>query len=308
MLNRRILRIKAFKELFAIEMLPEKSLSAARKELDASLESTRDLYLFMLSSVCAITSAAREKFNQLQLKINKTEEEKHPNLKFIENSLAPLLEEDVDFQKLLKKKGLSWGAYDLIIKKIYASMQTRDYFAEYMADPERSLCADCRLFIHVFEEEFVDREDLETALEDLSIYWNDDLAYALTWCCRSVESLAKGSAWSLPPLYLSDMRKGMEDDDVFVHKLLNESYANYDKFSSIISESVANWDRDRLVGTDIALIVTALSEIVSFSDIPVNVSINEYVEIAKYYGTPKSSTFVNGILDTLSKKVEFQKK
>lgn len=289
-------------------MLPDKSLSAARKELDLSIESTRDLYLFMLSSVCAITAAAREKFNQLQKKINKTEEEKHPNLKFIENSLAPLLEEDVDFCKLLKKKGLSWGAYDLIIKKIYASMQTKDYFAAYMAAPERSLSDDCRLFIHVFEEEFVDREDLATALEDLSIYWNDDLAYALTWCCKTAESLGKGAAWSLPPLYLSDMRKGMDDDNAFVHKLLNESYANYDKFSAIISESVPNWDKDRLVGTDIALIVTALSEIVSFSDIPVNVSINEYVEISKYYGTPKSSTFVNGLLDTLSKKVEFKKK
>lgn len=308
MLNRRILRIKAFKELFAIEMLPDKSLALARKELDQSLESTRDLYLFMLSSVCAITKVANEKFNQLQKKINKTDAERNPNLKFLENSLAPVLESDVDFQKLLKKKGLSWGAYDLIVKKIYASMQTREYFAAYMADPERSLAADCRLFVHVFEEEFVDREDLETALEDLSIYWNDDLAYALTWCCKTVESLAKGAAWSLPPLYLSDIRKGMADDDAFVHKLLNESYANYDKFSAVISESVPNWDKDRLVGTDIALIVTALSEIVSFSDIPVNVSINEYVEIAKYYGTPKSSTFVNGILDTLSKKVEFKKK
>lgn len=307
MLNRRILRIKAFKELFAIEMLSGKSLADAIKELDLSLESTRDLYLFMLSSVSALTAVANDRFAQLQKKINKTDEEKNPNLKFAHNALSPLLDSDPDFQKIIKKKGYDWGAYDLILKKVYASMQTKDYFAAYLADPECSLKADCKLFIKVFEEEFVDREDLELALEDLSIYWNDDLAYSLTCCCRTLESIADGKPWSLPELFLSDTNKAMEDDREFVHKLFSFAYADFDKFSAAISDSVPNWDKDRLVGTDIAIIVTALAEIVHFRNIPVNVSINEYVEISKYYGTPKSSIFVNGILDTLSKKVEFKK-
>ncbi|MCQ2158177.1 MAG: hypothetical protein MJY53_07285, partial [Bacteroidales bacterium] len=124
MLNRRILRIKAFKELFAIEMLSGKSLADAIKELDLSLESTRDLYLFMLSSVSALTAVANDRFAQLQKKINKTDEEKNPNLKFAHNALSPLLDSDPDFQKIIKKKGYDWGAYDLILKKVYASMQT----------------------------------------------------------------------------------------------------------------------------------------------------------------------------------------
>lgn len=307
MLNRRILRIKAFKELFAIEMLPDKSLASASKELDAAMESTRDLYLFMLASVSALTRVAQERFAQLQKKVNKTEEEKSPNLKFANNALAPLFDNDPDFSKLLKKKGFDWGAYDLILKKIYASVQTKDYYREYMSDSVASLRDDCRLFSHIFEEEFVDREDMEKALEDLSIYWNDDLAYSLTWCCKTMDSLAAGKPWSLPPLFLSDMKNDLDDDNAFVHKLLREAYANYDKFSAEISASVPNWDKDRLVGTDIALIVTALAEIVSFPEIPLKVSINEYVEISKYYGTPKSSVFVNGILDAMSRKVEFKK-
>lgn len=309
MLNRRILRIKAFKELFAIEMSQGCSLAMAQKELDASLESTRDLYLFMLAGIAPLTAVAQDRINQLSKKINKTEEEKNPNLKFVNNSLAPLLSQDPDFQKIVKKRGLdNWGAFDLILRKVYASIQTKDYFKEYMSAPGSSLKEDCKLFCRIFEEEFVDREDFETALEDMSLYWNDDLAYSLTCCCKTLEQLGKGAAWSLPKLYLSDTSRNMDDDNAFVHKLLQEAFMNYEKYYEAVSTAVPNWDSDRLVGTDIAIIITALAEIVYFPEIPLKVSMNEYVEISKYYGTPKSSVFVNGILDTLSKKVEFQKK
>lgn len=307
MLNRRILRIKCFKELFAIEMLPNPTLAKASKELDTALESTRDLYLFMLDSVCALTAVARQRMEQLSRKINKTEDEKNPNLKFVNNNLSVFFESEPSFQKILKKKGLSWGAYDLILQKIYASIQSKDYFAEYMADPQSSLAADCKLFARIFEDEFVGREDLELALEDLNIYWNDDLPYALTCCCKALETIGKTGRWAMPELFLSNGRSDMADDKAYVHTLLKHAVGNYPEYYAAISEAVPNWDKDRLVGTDIAIIVTALSEIVAFPDIPLNVTINEYVEISKYFGTPKSSIFVNGILDSLSKKVEFQK-
>ena len=309
MLNRRILRIKAFKELFAIEMSKDKSLAIAQKELDAALESTRDLYLFMLASIVPLTNVAKDRIAQTSRKINKTEQEKNPNFKFAENALAVLFDQDPDFNKIVKKRGLdNWGAYDLILRKIYASIQTKEYFLNYMASAERSLKEDCRLFIRIFEEEFVDREDFDVTLEDMNLYWNDDLADSLTCCCKTLESIAKGAQWSLPDLYLSDASKAMDDDNAFVHKLLQEAYLNYDKYFEAITSAVPNWDSDRLVGTDIAIIVTALAEIVYFPNIPLKVSINEYVEISKYYGSPRSSVFVNGVLDTLSKKVEFQKR
>lgn len=309
MLNRRILRIKAFKELFAIEMSQEKSLASAQKELDAALESTRNLYLFMLASISPLTAVAQDRINQIQKKINKTEEERNPNLKFVNNRLAKMFDADPDFQKVVKKKGLdNWGAFDLILRKIFASIQTKEYYARYMASAESSLKEDCELFIRIFEEEFVDREDFEVALEDMSLYWNDDLAYSLSYCCKTLETLGKGGSWRMPELYLSDTKSSMEDDNLFVHRLLQQAYTNYDAYYQAIASTVPNWDSDRLVGTDIALIITALAEIVYFPNIPVNVSINEYVEISKYYGTAKSSVFVNGILDNLSKREEFRKK
>ena len=305
MLNRRILRIKAFKVLYGSVLSDEKSLSLAQTQLEQSCEAARDLYTYMLSIVSPLTKVAREKIEAAQKKFNQTEEERNPNMKFVENRLAQLLDADVDFQKLLNKKKYSWAAYDLMLKKVMASVASKEYFAEYMASPERSLKEDCKLFTKIFEEEFVDSEELEMILEDKSIHWNDDLAYALTWCCRTFKSLAEGESWKQLPLYQSEMMEGsdVESDKLFVSRLLQHSFAGYEKYSAMVAESVAGWEKERLFSTDVILIVMGLAEAVNFPTIPVKVTINEYVELAKFYGTPKSRGFVNGLLDRLVQKL-----
>lgn len=305
MLNRRILRIKAFKVLYSSVMAGNMSLADAESELDASCEATRDLYLFMLGIVSPLTEVAKERIDAARNKFNPTEDEKNPNMKFADNALAKLLDSDPDFTRIYKKKKFSWEQYDLFLKKIYSSVISRQYYADYMASETRSLEEDCRLFIKIFENEFVDSTDLEMILEDMSIYWNDDLAYSLTFVCRTLESLAKGERWSLPPLYMSDMMKNpeLESDKLFVRRLLRSAFAGYQKYSAMVSESVSNWDKERIVTTDMVLIVLGLAEAVTFPTIPVKVTINEYVEISKFYGTPKSRIFVNGLLDRLIQKL-----
>ena len=301
MLNRRILRIKVFKTLYSCELRGNSSLAEAEAQLEASCEATRDLYLFMLGIVSPLTKVAAEKIEAARKKFNPTEEERNPNMKFAENALAPLLENDPDFQKLFKKRKFSWDQYDLFLKRLYNSISSKEYFSKYMQSGTSSLKEDCRLFIRIFEEEFVENEDLEGILEGMSIYWGEDLPYSLTYVCRSLETLGKGVRWSLPPLYLSDMKKGegIEDDRLFARNLLRAAYLNYRKYYDLISESVTNWDNDRIVATDMSIIVTGIAEAVAFPTIPVKVTINEYVEISKYFGTPKSKIFVNGILDKL---------
>ena len=212
-----------------------------------------------------------------------------------------LLDADEDFQKVFKKKKFDWGQYDLFLKKVMTSVASKGYYAEYMASPERSLKEDCKLFTKIFEEEFVDSEELEKILEDKSLYWNDDLAYSLTWCCKTLKNLAKGESWSLIPLYQSELLKGegVESDKYFVRKLLLASFTGYEKYSSMVAESVTGWEKERLFSTDVVLIVMGLAEAVTFPTIPVKVTMNEYVEISKFYGTPKSRSFVNGLLDNL---------
>ena len=301
MLNRRILRIKAFKVLYSSVLAENMSLAQAEAQLDASCEAARDLYIYMLGIVSPLTQIARERIDAAKNKFNPTEEEKNPNMKFVENQLAKLIDEDVDFQKIFAKKKFGWGQYDIFLKEVMNSIQTKEYFAEYMASPERSLAEDCRLFTKIYEEEFVDNQTLERILEDKSLYWNDDLAYSLTWCCKTLKSFAKGEGWRLLPLYQSEMLKGdgVESDKLFVRKLLQASFAGYEKYSAMVAESVSGWEKERLFSTDVVLIVMGLAETVTFPTIPVKVSMNEYVEISKFYGTPKSRSFVNGLLDRL---------
>ena len=301
MLNRRILRIKAFKVLYSSILSGNTSLSQAESQLDQACEATRDLYIYMLGIVSPLTRIARERIEAAKGKFNPTEEERNPNMKFADNALARLLDEDKDFQKVFSKKKYSWAQYDLLLKKLMTSIASKEYFAEYMASPERSLADDCKLFTRIFEEEFVDSEELEQILEDKSLYWNDDLAYALTWCCKTFKSFAKGEGWSLLPLYQSEMLQGseVESDKYFVRKLLQASYAGYENYSAMVAEAVTGWEKERLFSTDVVLIVMGLAETVTFPTIPVKVTINEYVELSKFYGTPKSRSFVNGLLDRL---------
>ena len=299
MLNRRILRIKVFKVLYGYAENPSMTLKEAQAQLEISCRATRSLYLFMLAIIPAITGEARARIEAARAKFNPTEEEKHPNLKFAENALARLLSEDPDFQKAISREKLSWEQYDVLLRKLYDSICGKQYFSRYMAAPGRSLAEDVKLFIRMFEEEFVDNPDLEDILEDLSIYWIDDLAYALTCCCRTLEGLAAGERWSLPPLYQSEMsgREGLDSDMAFVTDLLRAAYRGYDSYFEKIAAAVPKWDKDRIFTVDIVLIVCGLAEARTFPEIPVKVTINEYVDISKYYSTPKSRSFVNGILD-----------
>ena len=303
MLNRRILRIKAFKAIYSFTENQSASLKDLESQLDRSLESTRDLYLFLLFSVGPVSREARARLEAARNKFNPSEEERNPNFKFADNLIAPLLEEDPDFQKITQKKKLSWDQYDVLLRNLYDSIRSKDYFKEYMASGPNSIKEDAELWAKIFEEEYVDSDDLADILEDLSIWWNDDLAYALTWCCRTMDNLGKGQRWNLPPLFLSDMDAtgGKESDHAFVVKLLRTAYNNYEKYISMIADATPKWDRSRICSTDLALIVCGLAEAEAFDNIAPKVTINEFVEISKYYSTPESRAFVNGLLDKLIK-------
>lgn len=305
MLNRRILRIKAFKVLYACAQNPDLTLKEALDSLDTSSEATRDLYLFLLGIIPALTGEAARVIEAARLKFNPTEEDLHPNLKFVQNGIAPLLEEDPDYQRLVSRKKRSWEQYDVFIHNLYNTLRSRDYYQEYMAREGSSLQEDAALWKAVYENEFEDNEELAQILEELSIYWADDVPYALGCCIRSLEAMGRSGRWDFPPLYQSEILraqgKAAESDKAFIHTLLEAAYGNFSEYYTLIADSVSKWDRDRLYIPDIVLISMGLAEAETFPDIPLRVSINEYVEISKYYSTPKSRGFVNGLLDRLIK-------
>lgn len=303
MLNRRILRIKVFKAIYTYAENPGMTLKELESLLDRSCESTRDLYLFMLSVIKPLTEEAFARIEASRSKFNPTEEERNPNLKFVQNRIPAILSDDPDFSKTISRKKLQWDQYDVLLRKTYESIRVSGYFQSYMEDPESSLKKDAALWRKIFENEFEDSKDLADILEDLSIYWNDDLAYALSWCCRTMDSLGKGERWNLLPLYLSDMDMSCvkDSDKAFAVKLLRSAYSGFNRYYDLIAENTPKWDKNRICATDVALIVCGLAESENLS-IPSRITINEYVEISKYYSTPESRSFVNGVLDRLINK------
>ena len=301
MLNRRILRIKAFKTVYALAENPEMTKAEALSQLEASCQSTRDLYLFMLALVPALTKEAKDRIEAARAKFHPTEEEKHPNMKFADNAIAPLLSDDPDFRKLIDKKKLGWDQYDAFLWHLYDAVKASDYYAAYMADQDSGIEADARLWVKIFENELVDNKELEEIIESLSIWWNDDLAYALTYCCHAMNDFASGKRWSLPELYLSQMpgQEGKDSDRDFVVGVVSRAVADYPKSVASIAELTPKWDIGRICTTDLALIVTGMAEAAAFPSIAPKIIMNEYVEISKFYSTPESKAFVNGLLDKL---------
>ena len=306
MLNRRILRIKAFKELYSYAENPSMTLKEAETELALSCEATRDLYLYMMALIAPLTREASDRIESRRNKFNPTEEDLNPNMRFVSNGIASILSSDPDLRKLLSRKKLSWDQNDAFLRKLYDTVSSREYFQQYMDSGETGLKQDAELFIRIFEEELVDDSDLEDILEDMSIYWNDDLAYALSQCCKSLKSVARTGHWEYPPLYQSDILAKtdpkVESDRDFVSHLLSSAFNGYQRYYEMVAAAVPKWDKDRLFTTDVVLIVCGLAEAENFKNIPNRVTVNEYVEISKYYGTPKSRSFVNGLLDRLIKE------
>ena len=299
MLNRRILRIKAFKVIYSRTENPSMSVDEGETQLELSCEATRTLWLFLLAVIPALTAEAARRIEAARGKFNPSDEERNPNMKFVSNRIAPLLSDDPDFCKALSRKKLSWEEFDVFLRHLYENLRTRDYYLRYMESGTGSLREDAALWASIFENEFEDNAELEEILEDLDIWWNDDLSYSLLWCCRTMEDLGKGRPWEFVPLYMSDLSDKGESDRAFVLKVLRSAFARYDEFVDRISEITPKWDRSRICSTDLALIVAGLAEKAAFPALASGIIINEYVEISKYYSTPESRSFVNGILDRL---------
>ena len=293
MLSRRLIRIKAFKTLFAFVGSESDNVNAAQKTLIESCDKVKDLYYFLLNISSSLVNVAEEKIAVGLRKFHPTEAEAHPNYKFVRNRFAALLADDPEFGRICQKRGLVWGEYEPFVRHVYNSIITKDYYQDYMNSGEDSFEEDCRLFSCIFQDEFEDNEELESILEDLSLLWIDDVAYALNAVIAGIDETRRKKRIVHPNTFLK------EDDKEFALRLLSESILRYDEYFKLMESHLDNWKSDRLVLTDAALIVMGVTEAVVFPTIPVKVTINEYVEISKYYSTPNSRIFVNGILDRI---------
>ena len=300
MLNRRLIRIKVFKVLYSMVTSGSDSLIEAGKTLDYSCEKTLHLYYFILNCAAALAGAARSRIETGLKKFNPTPEERNPNRKFADNAVSAYLSGDPRFVKFCEDHGLVWNDdMSVLVRRLLADLSTRDYFQEYMASDTRSLEEDCGLFIRIFSdlELFEDNEELAAALEDMSLFWIDDLGFVLSVIVRNLEVLRAKGTMPVPGVFLKD------DDREFAKELMRAAMTGYRKYMDIVVANTSNWDPDRVVTTDLVLIVQGIAEAVRFPNIPLKVTINEYVEISKFYSTGNSRVFVNGLLDRILRKM-----
>lgn len=300
MINRRLIRIKVFKVLYSMVASGSDSLVEAEKALKYSCDKTLHLYYFILNAAVALGNAAEARIQTGLKKFNPTPEERNPNRKFADNQVSAWLRQNERFMKYCEDHGLVWTEdLALVIRKILAALSEKEYFREYMASQTRSMAEDCALFVRIFSdpELFEDNEELESFLEDMSLFWIDDLGYVLGVIVRNLEILGKRGTMPFPDVFLKD------DDREFAYELLRAAVTGYHKYMDIVVANTSNWDPDRVVITDLVMIIQGVAEAVRFSNIPLKVTINEYVDISKFYSTANSRVFVNGLLDRILRKM-----
>jgi N utilization substance protein B len=266
---------------------------AAEKELLHSCEKTLELYYYILYLPIAVKRVAQAKIETGLKKFHPKPEEKNPNRKFVENRIISILENDQTLMKFCSSRALDWLENDSVVKQLYNSLISKDYFKDYMSSSDCSFAGDLQLLISFFQEELEDNEDLWSVLEDESLWWTDDLAYTVNVITKNLSALKENSLIVHPDVFLK------ADDKEYALRLLSRAMLNYDEYVEMMSEYILNWEPERLAATDTVLIVMGIAEAVSFPNIPLKVTINEYVELAKYYSTSNSKVFVNGILDKL---------
>lgn len=294
MLSRRVLRTKVVKAVYAHTQCEGLTPAASEKNLVASIDKAYDLYFHLLALVPEIAEYAAERIRIGENKKLPTYDDLHPNRKFVENKVIARLNEDEELQAQLKARKLSWANHRDLIVALYNALVRQPFYMKYMASDERSFREDAQLVSDIYMTMLEEFEPLDRVLEEQSILWNDDLGFLLTMVSRTILSMREAhEAVKLMPQFKS------EEDLDFAKSLLRNAIAGFERISLLLDNSMKNWDIERVALMDQIILVTAIAEAENFPSIPVRVTMNEYIDIAKCYSTDSSGGFINGLLDRI---------
>ena len=297
MINREIIRNKIVQLTYAYYLNGNKNIDTAEKELFFSLSKAYDLYNHLLSLIVAVTKEAQRRLEVTQGRA-KREGTPEPSQKFAYNRFALQLEENRMLNEFLESQKKNWDQEQPeFLKKIYLQITESQIYKDYMASDDDNYDADRELWRKLYRTLIQNNADLDALLEEQSLYWNDDKEVVDTFVVKTIKRFEEKnqSHQELLPEYDS------EEDQDYARKLFRATIMNADQYQRYMSEASRNWDFDRLAYMDIIIMQIAIAEMMTFPSIPVNVSINEYVEIAKIYSTPRSAGYINGMLDSIAR-------
>ena len=304
MINRVLIRLKIVQIVYAYYQNGGKNLDTAEKELFFSLSKAYDMYNYLLLLMVEITKQAEKKQNAAKGKLLPTAEELYPNTKFVENRFIAQLEVNKQLNEFVVNQKKTWANEEELVKGLCEKILESDIYKEYMAAETSSYEEDREVWRKIYKRIIFNNPELDQVLEDQSLYWNDDKEIVDTFVLKTIKRFEEknGAKQELLPEF-----KDEEDRD-FARRLFRRTILNADYYRHIISENTRNWDLERVAFMDVIIMQIALAEILSFPNIPVSVSLNEYVEIAKLYSTPKSGAFINGTLDGIVKLMQKENK
>jgi N utilization substance protein B len=303
MINRILIRIKVLQIVFAYYQNGEKDLKVAENELLLSLQRSYDLYYYFLLLIVEITWLQERRIEARKNKYRPSEDERSPNMRLVNNRFARQVQSNELLQKYAKGHGISWVNETGFVKTVLDTILASDIYQDYVMNPDDSYETDQEFWRAVFRKLICGNEVIEGALEDISIYWNDDVDIIETFVIKTIKRFeeAKGSRQELLPMYKDD------DDAEYVIKLFRQSLLHGDEYRERIGNHLKNWESERVANMDLVIMQVALAEVLNFPEIPIKVTFNEYIDAAKYYSTPKSGMFINGILDAVITELKNEK-
>ena len=296
MINRELIRIKIVQLTYAYYQNGNKNMDSAEKELLFSLSKAYHLYNYLLLLIIAVTKEARHQVEVLTTRA-KREGTEPPSDKFAYNKFAMQLEENKMLQEFVETQKQTWDDDVEFIRKLYGQITQSDIYRHYMENQDDSYEADREVWRQLYKALVVENDDLSSLLEDKSLYWNDDKEVVDTFVLKTIKRFDPKNKKNqeLLPEY-----KDEEDKD-FARRLFRATIMNADQYQRYMSDASRNWDFSRLAYMDVVIMQIAIAEMLTFPAIPISVTINEFVDLAKIYSTPKSGSYINGMLDSIAR-------
>ncbi|MCG2611769.1 transcription antitermination factor NusB [Flavobacterium sp. SM15] len=301
MLNRRHIRVKVMQSIYAMHQNNSDNMEKEEKFLFQSIENVQDLYLIMLSALVEIRKAEEDFIEKSSKKHLATKEERNPNRKFIQNKVLQFLDENNSLSVAIEERKITnWKNNDDYILLLLEEIKKSELYENYMSNSVNDFEQDKQFVVSMFSEIIAPNEKLYDYLEDYKITWVDDIPLVNTMIVKQLKQIRSANDDFFVPKLFKDA-----DDKEYVRNLFRKTVLNNTELAKEFIDKTPNWDAERIAEIDTIILKMAICEFLKFPSIPVKVTINEYLELAKEYSTPKSSIFINGILDNLVK--EYQK-
>lgn len=300
MLNRRLLRIKVFQALYGYQQDESRDKKSVLSFLDKSVKHVEDEYIFLLSLPIELRYYVENEQNPEEILYVPTKKDIETGRTFIYNRLISILDRSETLKRKIKQVGINWYNYKEVMRLLFNGYKTSPYFQKYLAAEKKDFEAQKTLMLSFYKDYLPKHEELHTLMEDLFIHWNDDKKAVFNSLVKTIEELKQAE----DEVEVKALSEDFDEDWTFCKELLNNTIKNEEELTALIQEKTKKWDTERIADIDLILMRMSVSELLYFANIPIKVSINEYLDISKIYSTPKSSVFLNGILDKLMNEMK----